>query len=146
MTMSNPTPSPETEELPPPMLRRMISNPFFPETGAAPIVWQIDTEHPLKSNARVIKMFVVDDGVEVYAMESLPQGMFRGMRNLIPMHWVRLTEEIMHPDVLNEEIEAAEARATGDDVEDDDFDDSPDGGAETVPPPAPSPPNGQEAS
>ena len=54
------------------------------------------------------------------------QGAYRGMRNFIPMHWIRLTEELMHPDVLKNEIdraERAELAALNDEDEDDGYDD-----------------------
>jgi hypothetical protein len=134
------------EELPPPLLQRMVSSSFFPEQGVTPIVWQLDQQHPLKSTARVVRMFLTENGVEVYATETVKGG-FRGMRNFVPMHWVRLTEEIMHPDILSEEIETAEARAEAratKDLDDPDDDDDPaPESAPTVPPPAPTPSNGQ---
>ena len=95
MTMPAPQTTPEQDEaLPPPLLRRMVSNPFFPDEGTAPRVWQVGEQHPLKSNATVRRMFIVDGGIEIYAMETLPQGMFRGMRNFVPMHWVKVTSAL----------------------------------------------------
>lgn len=97
-------------ELPPPqfpMLTRMISNSLFPsENGREePVVWIVSQPHPLAQNARVVRMFIDRDvGVEVYS--ELADG--KGIRNLIPLAQVRLTEEAMPREVLIDEIAAVE--------------------------------------
>ena len=146
MTMPVSTPTSPEQDLPPPLLQRVISNPFFPEDGVAPIVFRIDAVHPLMPTARIVRMFIIDGGVEIYAMKQERPGAFIGVRNTIPMHWVRLVEEIMHPDVLNDEIELADARADEDDDGEEGEEDDPPNGRPTAPPPEPAPLNGQGES
>lgn len=153
MTMPAPT---QTIELPAPqypMLTRMISHALFPEKDrhrvgcphcnqtvefdrskqeeSEPVTWVVSQPHPLIPDMKVIRMFVDRGGVEVYSISSDGRN---GMRNLIPMSWVRLTEEAMPLDVFADELEAAETE-----------DPNPDPDPE---PPAPeaTPSNGQVAS
>jgi hypothetical protein len=92
-------------------------------------------------------MFVDRGGVEVYAVSSDGKN---GMRNLIPMSWVRLVEEVMPLEVFVEELAAAESEP--DDDDDDDGDGDGNGDGEPSSPPDVSlqgitlPPNGQPAS
>ena len=85
-----------------------------------PITWAVSQAHPLVPNMKVVRMFVDRGGVEIYSVSDDGQN---GMRNLIPMHWVRFVEETMPPEVFVEELDAAEAGETDDD---DDPDDEPD--------------------
>jgi hypothetical protein len=114
------------------MLTRMISNALFPESGrgaldSEPITWMVSQPHPLVPDMRVVRMFVDRGGVEVYSV--LSDGS-KGMRNLIPMNWVRLIEEVMPLDVFVEELAAAESDEDDDDPNDPALDPE-------VPPPAP---------
>ena len=129
---------PMRRALPPPqfpMLTRVISNALFPEPVrdargvvvstksidvCEPITWAVSQAHPLVPNMKVVRMFVDRGGVEIYSVSDDGQN---GMRNLIPMHWVRFVEETMPPEVFVEELDAAEAGETDDD---DDPDDEPD--------------------
>jgi hypothetical protein len=112
------TPTTTKIELPPPgypVLTRMISHDPLPEeTATKPLVWVLGELHPLMSDYRVVRMFVVDrGGVEVYAVSLDGR---RAFRNLIPMTSIRIVEETMPLDVLADELEAAES--SGDDEED----------------------------
>ena len=103
-----------------PLLTRMISNRLFPPDAGQPdepMTWALTHPHPLVPGMRVVRMFVSDGGVEVYSHDNE-----KGMRNLIPMHSIRLTEEAMPLEVLIDEILAAESpdEDGGDDEEDDD--------------------------
>jgi hypothetical protein len=88
-----------------PMLTRMISNPLFPEGKGEPTAWIIGQQHPLMPDMKVMRMFIVDAGVEVYAVSTDGKA---GTRNLIPMSTIRLTEEAMPLDIFEEELAAAE--------------------------------------
>ena len=121
MTMPTTNIAPKIVELPEPrfpMLTRMISNPLFPPEsgrGEEPITWGLGTLHPLVAGMKVVRMFVDRGGVEVYSVSQ--DG--NGMRNLIPMHCIRLIEEAMPLDVFVEELAAAESPEDDDDPEDD---------------------------
>lgn len=132
-------------ELPPPgfpMVTRMISNALLPIDGGsqAPATWVVSQPHPLVPDMMVVRMFVDRGGVEVYSHDGR-----NGMRNLIPMTWVRLIEEVMPLDVFAEELAAAESDEPDDDDNDDDDDTAP-GHPPDVPVQASAPPNGQPAS
>lgn len=119
MTMSNVVPM--RAELPPPqfpMLTRVISNPLFNDEKKE-ITWTVGQTHPLVPNMKVIRMFVDRGGVEIYSVDTDGKN---GMRNLIPMHWIRFIEEAMPPDVFVEELDASEA---GPEDDDDDPEDEP---------------------
>ena len=94
-----------------PMVTRVISNALFPAEGSAavrepePIAWMIGTAHPFVPTMRIVRMFVVSDGVAIY---SAADGAAEGMRNLIPMHWVRFVEEAMPIDIFVDELALAE--------------------------------------
>jgi hypothetical protein len=112
-----------------PLLTRMISDALFPETKpqtvacphckqnitiasvnkpldqVEPITWIVGQDHPLMPGMKVVRMFVDHDGVEVYSVSSDGKA---GVRNLVPVDSVRLTEEAMPPDIFVEELSAAE--------------------------------------
>lgn len=124
----------QTLELPTigyPMVTRMISHALFPETDGKeiPVTWAVSQSHPLVPDMKIVRMFVGRGGVEVYSIHADGKA---AMRNLIPMHWVRLVEEGMPLPVFIEELEAAES----DEPEPDDTDepDEPE-----VPAPGPAP-------
>jgi len=112
-----------------PMLTRTISNTLLPETrqrvqdvhcphckGAfqvqietpveEPVVWAVSQPHPLVPQMDVVRMFVIDEGIEVYSVSK--DGKV-GMRNLIPNGTYRLTEEAMPLDVFIQELSTSEA-------------------------------------
>lgn len=92
-----------------PMVTRVISNALFPENGQeAPVTWVVSHPHPLVPTMRVVRMFIDRGGVEIYSVSADGKN---GMRNLIPMSWVRLVEEAMPIDIFADELYDAE---TGD--------------------------------
>ena len=100
-----------TVELPAPgfpMLTRMVSNCLFPESNGkeVPTTWIVGQPHPLVPEMKIVRMFVDRGGVEIYSVSGDGK---TGMRNLVPMSWIRLTEEAMPLDVFIEELEAAES-------------------------------------
>ena len=130
MTMPTAVPIVQTVNLAPPgypMLTRMVSDPLFPETKPQvmacphckqnlalplptagkdePITWIVGQRHPLVPDMKVMRMFIDHGGVEVYSVANDGKA---GMRNLVPMTSVRLTEEAMPMDVFAEELAAAE--------------------------------------
>jgi hypothetical protein len=98
--------NPLSAEPPSILLTRMISSPLFPEESKTPIVWVLSGQHPLVPGARIIRMLIDDDGVDVYS--ALADGK-KGMRNLVPMHSIQLIEEAMSIETLAEEIEISES-------------------------------------
>lgn len=165
MTMQ--TVATKTIELAPPgaiVLTRMVSDPLFPETKPQvmacphckqnlslplptqgkeePITWVISKQHPLLPDMKVIRMFLDHDGVEVYSVSADGRS---GMRNMVPMAKIRLTEEAMALDVFAEELAAAED--DDEDPEPGDPGDPGDPGENGEPPPALVPvSNGQSPS
>lgn len=116
------------------MLTRMVSNTLFPtpqpqradcphckqalqiDKGVEePITWTVGQRHPLVPDMMIVRMFVDRGGVEVYSHDGK-----NGMRNLIPMSFVRLIEEVMPLDLFAEELSAAEAESDDDGDEGDD--------------------------
>ncbi len=79
-----------------------------------PIAWVIGEGHPLATGWQIRRMFVDDNGVEVYALSADGK---HGMRHLIPMARVRLVEEAMSLDVFIDELAAAEESDDDDDLE-----------------------------
>lgn len=110
-----------------PMLTRMVSDPLFPDTKQQvmacphckqnlsiplpsadkqePVTWIVGQPHPLVPDMKVMRMFIDGGGVEVYSVSNDGKA---GMRNLVPIGSVRLTEEAMPLDVFAEELAAAE--------------------------------------
>jgi hypothetical protein len=90
---------------------------------------------------KVIRMFLTDDGVEVYSVADDNRAV---MRNLVPSKTIRLTEETMPIDVFADELEAAEEDnfPGGDDPDDPDPDDP----SKSPAPPAALPANGSAPS
>lgn len=136
--ISLPQPNPEC-----PMITRVISNSLLPDDqGDKPITWVLGAPHPLVPDTTVVRMFVDRGGVEIY---SKPNDNKVGMRNLIPMSWIRLIEEAMPIHVFVEELAAAEA--DDDDDGDGDSDPAEPSPEHDVPPQgAALPANGQAAS
>lgn len=132
-----------------PMVVHVVSNPMFPPepelgpngqpTGRLrkeePVHWIVSKDHPFVPNFIVHRMFLEDDGVEVY---SVSKDNKTGMRDTIPTHDVRLVQESMSMDVFIEELEDA------DDVGDDPNPGDPD--PDPVPEPLPAPTQAPAAS
>lgn len=129
-----------------PMVVHMISSPMFPPgdeigpngqpTGRPgkeePIAWVISKAHPFVPKFTVMRMFLDGGVVEVY---SISDDHKVGMRDVIPIHTVRLVQESMPLDIFVEELIDAE--------NDDEDPDPPDpGGPDPDPAPAPAA-NGQ---
>ena len=93
-----------------------------------PMVWIVGNPHPLVPGCKVVRMFIVNNGVEIYSSPSDPANVLL-MRNTIPNENVLLIEEAMPLDIFVEELSASEG---GDDDEID-----PDEPDEPVTPPAP---------
>jgi hypothetical protein len=114
-----------------PIVTRVISNSLLPDSDGhdRPITWVLGAPHPLVPDATVVRMFVDRGGVEIY---SKPNDNKAGMRNLIPMSWVRIVEEAMPIHIFVEELAAAET-----DDDDDDGDGEGEGEGEGAPSDAP---------
>lgn len=121
-----------------PMVVHMISNPMFPPADVVgpngqpvpgkeePIAWVISKAHPFVPKFTVMRMFLDGGVVEVY---SIADDHKVGMRDVIPIHTVRLVQESMPLDVFVEELIDAE----------DDGDDPDPGDPGGDPDPAPAP-------
>jgi len=117
-----------------PLVMRVLSNPLFHDTGPEPITWTVAQPHPLVPDAKIVRMFSSDIGVEVYSVVNDGK---TGMRNFIPMTTVRLVEEVMPIEEFADELFDAEE-------DDDDEPDEPDDEPEILPE-EPAPSNGQVA-
>lgn len=103
--MTMPAPTARMLALPPPnfpVVTRVVSNAPLSVT-AEPIVWILDSPHPLEPRMKIMRMFINDDEVEIYTTDGVTC-----VRNCLPRHMVRLTEEGMPPDKFVKEIEDAE--------------------------------------
>lgn len=83
-----------------PMLTRMLSNALFPDMTSGSCSWIFNEPHPLVSEMKVVRMFVVDGGVHVYSAPS--NGICT--RSFVPMGWIKLIEEVMPLDVFVEQL------------------------------------------
>jgi hypothetical protein len=111
-------------ELPPPsdpVVTRVITNGLFPEPiprdkqGVAlippvpraeePLSWVLGAPHPQVDDFRIVRMFRVEDGVDVYSVSKT----WECTRNLLPWSTVRFVEETMSAEFFVEEIRLAEA-------------------------------------
>jgi len=101
----------------------------YQQNAGEPITWIVSQAHPLVSGMKIVRMFIGEGGVEVYSHDGKI-----GMRNLVPMISVRLTQEAMPLDIFEEELIAAES-----DEDDDDDPDEPE--FEPEQPPSPSAPS-----
>jgi hypothetical protein len=115
--MNTPTTNTTTVDLPAPgypMLTRMISESLLPDekTGKeTTVIWIVGSPHPLVPKVKIVRMFLDRGSVEIYSVSEDGKA---GMRNRVPEHRVRFTEEAMPIDVFIEELAAAEI---GDDDE-----------------------------
>lgn len=134
-----------TEQNESPKVMFVVSGPLSPDaTKNEPVAWVAGQPHPLIPTMTVVGMFVVPEGVEIYAAAAD----MKGSRSFIPMHWIRYIQQKMSPDVFGWEFEDAQL-AVGNgqgwmkvDDDDDDEDESP-GDTETT---APLPPANGQAS
>lgn len=110
-------------------------NPDGSKKRAEPIVWALSKPNPLTEAATIVRMFVVEEGIEIY---SIAQNGGPGIRNTIPFAMVRIVEEVMPPEVFAAVLGAASDADAEDDPDDDDEpdDDEPEG-LPPAPPTAP---------
>lgn len=102
----------DTDELP--ALTCVISNGLLSQDGKADLAtWAFGGTHPLVSSMRIVRMVIDRDCVAVYSMLD---GGKSGMRNLVPIQWVRIVEEAFtsFSDMVDEIV-----RAESEDGEDD---------------------------
>lgn len=166
MTTSAPT-AVQQIVLPPPgniVLTHMLTDPLFPDkkpqvmacphckqslsvpsaTGKdEPIAWVIGQPHPFMNEMKVIRMFLVTDGVDIYSVTTNGKA---GVRSFIPMKSVRLTEQAMPLDVFADELADAEEEDADDPDPDDPDPGDPGPEPELAPPPAVPVSNGQNPS
>ena len=158
--MTTPTTSTTTSPLPEigyPRMMKLVSEPIYPQSvtktagcphcqkpvsipvpvaAVDPITWIVGGSHPLIPALKVIAMYQVDDGVDVYSVSEDGKS---GLRNFVPSKTMRLTEDTMPLHVFVDELAAAE-NGMGDDDDDDEPED------ELEQPTVPPAPNGQGAS
>jgi len=135
-------PKEETKTAGCPHCQKPIVIPVEKEGVARPLNWIVGVAHPIIPDMLIIRMFRVDDGIEVYSVKKDNTG---GMRHVIPERSVLLVEEAMPLDVFANELQMSEDDAALDDGEDEEDEEE-----ETFDPPATTPqtttPNGQSAS
>lgn len=96
-----PDPNPDS-----PVVTRVISDSPLLESSQVPVVvWIVSRPHPLESRMKIVRMFIGDGEVEIYAASDDGKTC---TRNRLPMRMVRLIEEGMPPDMFVEEIDSAE--------------------------------------
>lgn len=118
--------------LPPPgypMVTRIVTHSLFPKqkvdhqemacphchkalsvpiesTLEPPVTWIVGEPHPLVSSHRVVRMFIEGSAVEIYSHDGMA-----GMRNTVPMSFVRLVEEGMPMEEFRAQLASAEQAA-----------------------------------
>lgn len=99
------------------------------------VQWILHKEHPLSPGFTVMRMYRRPTGIKIYSV--LGDGTV-GMLNFLPREQVSLTEELMRPDTLIQELASCEA---GEDEkeQDDDDDDLDDGDPDEADRPTPVP-------
>lgn len=120
-----------TFQLPPapfPAVTQVFTKRFGINENGEPMVWIVDEDHPLISGVKIVRMYIVDGGVEVYSV--MPDGK-HGMRETIPSFELRLMQEVMPAAVFLTELQAADAGVSAgadddEEYEDDDDDDDED--------------------
>lgn len=119
-----------------PRLVRLVSDPIYPQAEARtaacphcqkavtipvpvaakePVTWIIGGPHPLLADMKVIAMYLVDDGVDVYSVALDGKS---GIRNFVPSKTMRLTQDTMPLHVFAKELNAAETGEDDDEGED----------------------------
>lgn len=108
-------------QLPPlkyPTITRLISKSLISEKDDT-VVWVLSQQHPLESEAKIIRMYSFDNNVEIYSVTNDGSS---GMRDVIPMGHVKLIQEMMPIDTLSEEMQKSQDSSSEDDDEDEDED------------------------
>ncbi len=103
-----------------PVVTKFVSKSIFAAEGKE-ITWVLGKPHPISKGMTIVRMFIDDlGGVEVYSTPAAgaPPDLLP-VRNRLPVEQVKLTEEVMSPDVFVEEIAAAEGTEEPDDEPDD---------------------------
>lgn len=142
--MSDPVklPPPNTSR---PFVTRILSDALVPGEGKDaqgqplprdfPLIWATGEIHPLVPGGRIVRMYRDPDGaVEIYSVFDRDS---KGMRNYIPPEKIRLVEEVMSIDLLEDEIAIAEE--SDDDTDPEEEHEPPEQSAETSP-------NGQQVA
>lgn len=122
-----------TDELPEMSYPRimMMATDGLKNAAGESVTWGVGDDHPLATGMRVVAIYINGPVVEIYSMASSSKN---GMRDLVPLHRVRLINETMPLDVFGEELARSEMG-----VDDDDDDDEPEPEPEPEPDPT-SPP------
>lgn len=115
-------------------LVRMVTEPLDPIDGyKEPTAWLLNRPHPLAGEAKIVRMYRDDGGVEVYSSDGK---MF--VRTFVPERVIRFCDEAMSEDTFVEFIEISEL-----DEEEEEEEEIP---AAAAPEPAPPPANGQSTA
>lgn len=111
-----------------PKITALITNSLSPDPNqTAPAAWVVGEKHPIYPGMSVIAMFEVEGGIEIYS--ASPER--KGIRDFVPIHWVRNYKESMPFEVFMQELDRAEFGDLDDDED------------ESEAPATPTPPNGQ---
>ncbi len=104
-----------------PMLVRMFTDNLQSTNDPGAIRWDLGQKHPLADELKIVRMFVDDvrEGVEIYS--SSDDGA-TGVRDFIPMRWVRMIKEGMPLEVFIDEMRRSEEGPDDDDEDDNDVD------------------------
>jgi hypothetical protein len=112
-------------------LVRMITDPLDGSKELSE--WLLNRPHPLASDAKIVRMYRSDGGVDVYSSDGR---MF--VRTFVPEHVIRFCDEVMSEDTFVEFIAVAE-----EDEEEEEEEELP---PEPEPEPAPTPNPGPSAA
>jgi len=106
-----------------PRVSFVISNTVSPDpNNTRPVGWSVGQRHPLIEKMSIIAIFIVPGGVEIYSVSPSDK---TGIRNFIPMHWVRYVQETMPFLTFIDEYQGAISAAL--DEDDGDEDEEPEG-------------------
>lgn len=104
--------------------------------GQKVIRWVVKRAHPLSPNSTVLRMYRQPDGVAIYSVTTDGKN---GVMNFLPREQVLMTEEVMSPQVLLDELQDRELELSKEPVDDPDEHPEPDTeGTETSPESPPS--------
>jgi hypothetical protein len=99
------------QEMACPHCKQALSVPIE-STSELPVTWIVGEPHPLVSSHRVVRMFIEGSAVEIYSHDGVA-----GMRNTIPMSFVRIVEEGMPLEEFRAQLTVAEQAADAEDEE-----------------------------
>ena len=126
----------------PPNVKRHVDSIFDELASMAhskePTVWVINQRHPLATDAKIVRMYHTEGGVEVYSSDGK---MF--VRTFVPERVIRFFDEAMGEETFVEFIVAAEEDVEEEEEEEEEeLEPEPGPGPEPVPTPNPDAPNG----